>query len=287
MILDNKPTICIIGIGLIGGSMALALRGFHDCTIIGVDTNRQSVGAALKAGAIDKAYDTPEEAIPKADLVILCVYPHHIHDIVTQNAHLFQSGAIVCDVCGTKEHLYGGMHQYIPDDIDYIGVHPMAGKEVDGFLNAEGTLFQNTGFIIVPLEKTKQSSIDAMQEIAGYIGATRTAISTPHQHDAIIAYTSDLMHISATALCVNYHPDMNNVYTAGAYRDCTRIANINPDLWTELFMANRAALIPTLQQYIDTLQAMQQSLQTEDRDAMQSLLKAAAQNKKAMSKMTV
>lgn len=280
----TNPTICIIGIGLIGGSLAYALKGFHGATIIGVDINKQSVGAALKAGAIDAAYDSPAEAIPLADIVILCVYPHHIHDIVTQNAHLFKAGAVVCDVCGTKEHLYGGMHQYIPNDIDYVGVHPMAGKEVDGFLNADGSLFKNTGFIIVPLEKTKQSSIELMQEIAGYIGATRLALSTPHEHDAIIAYTSDLMHISATALCVDYHHGMNSAYTAGAYRDCTRIANINPDLWTELFMANRIALLPALDKYIETLNKMRSAIKDENRPAMRALLQQSTDNKHEMMK---
>lgn len=284
MSFQKNPTICIIGLGLIGGSMAYALRGFHGARIVGVDVNKASVGAALKAGAIDEAYDDPAQAVREADLVILCVYPHHIHDIVIENAAYFKPGAIVCDVCGTKEHLYGGMHQYIPDTIDYVGIHPMAGKEVDGFLNAEGSLFQNTGFIIVPLPETKPETVEAMQELAGYIGATRLAVSSPHEHDAIIAYTSDLMHISATALCVHYHPQMNSAYTAGAYRDCTRIANINPDLWTELFFANRTALLPRLEQYIQDLQAMYDAIKTQDRESMHSLLETATENKHEMLK---
>lgn len=284
MSFQKEPVICIIGLGLIGGSMAYALRGFHGAHIIGVDVNRASVGAALKAGAIDEAFDSPAEAVRGADLVILCVYPHHIHDIVIENAPYFKPGAIVCDVCGTKEHLYGGMHQYIPETIDYVGIHPMAGKEVDGFFNAEPGLFKDTGFIIVPLPETKPGTVQNMQELAGYIGATRLAVSTPHQHDAVIAYTSDLMHISATALCVHYHPDMNSAYTAGAFRDCTRIANINPDLWTELFFANRTALLPRLEQYIDDLQAMRAAIQTQDKETMRALLKTAAENKHEMLK---
>ncbi|MEG2770449.1 MAG: prephenate dehydrogenase/arogenate dehydrogenase family protein, partial [Oscillospiraceae bacterium] len=125
---EKQPTICIIGLGLIGGSLALALRGFHNAKITGVDTNKASVGAALAAKAIDEAFDVPRDAVKNADIVILCVYPHHIHDIVSQNAQYFKKGAIVCDVCGTKEHLYGGMHQYFPETIDYVGIHPMAGK---------------------------------------------------------------------------------------------------------------------------------------------------------------
>lgn len=280
----DKPTICIIGLGLIGGSLAYALKGFHNCDIIGVDTNKASVGAALKAGAISRAYDNPAEAVKQADLVILCVYPHHIHDIVTQNAASFKDGAVVCDVCGTKEHLYGGMHQYIPDTIDYVGIHPMAGKEVDGFLNADGALFKNTGFIIVPLEKTKPETVEKMQELAGYIGATKIAVSGPHEHDAIIAYTSDLMHVSATSLCVHYHEKMNSAYTAGAFRDCTRIANINPDLWTELFLANKTALVPAVDTYIEDLTAMRDAIKNSDREKLHSLLETAANNKHIMLK---
>lgn len=280
----EKPTICIIGIGLIGGSMALALRGFRDCTIIGVDVNKQSIGAALKAGAIHRAYDNPRDALPDADIVILCVYPHHIHDIVKENAQYFKKGAVVCDVCGTKEHLYGGMHQYIREDIDYIGVHPMAGKEVDGFQNAEGSLFENTGFIIIPLEETRDSSIALMEEMAGYMGATRLAQSTPQEHDAIIAYTSDLMHISAVALCAHYHPQMSSAYTAGSFRDCTRIANLNPDLWTELFLANATALVPAIDDFISAATEIRDAIATNNKDELFAFLQQTTKNKQDMMK---
>ncbi|MFI3250065.1 MAG: prephenate dehydrogenase [Eubacteriales bacterium] len=280
----EKPTICVIGVGLIGGSFAKALRGFHDATIIGVDVNKQTVGAALKAGAIDQAFNHPHEALPLADIVILCVFPHHIHDIIKENSAYFKKGAVVCDVCGTKEHLYGGIHQYIPHDIDYVGVHPMAGKEVDGFLNSEGNLFEDTGFIIIPLEETKPSSIALMEEMAGYIGATRLAYSTPREHDEIVAYTSDLMHVSAISLCTHYHPMMSSAYTAGSFRDCTRIANLNPELWTELFLANREALLPAVDRFISAASNLRNAMATEDKETLLQLLTTATQNKADMMK---
>ena len=267
---------------MIGGSLAKALRGYRDAKIIAVDIDQQTREAALKNNVVDAAYDSPQQAVFESDLIILCVYPHHIKEFFEQYANKLREGCIVTDVCGTKEQLYTDLIPMIPEHIRYIGVHPMAGKEVDGFKNACEDLFVNTGFLITPLPVSSEEDIEEMRALGKAIGATRIAVSEPELHDDIIGYTSDLMHISATALCMHYHPEMTSAYTAGAFRDCTRIANINPELWTELLLTNADKTLPHLDTYIEYLTKMQEALRQNDAQTLYDLLDLAGTNKKEM-----
>ncbi|MDD2215681.1 MAG: prephenate dehydrogenase [Eubacteriales bacterium] len=275
--------ITIIGLGLIGGSMAMALRGFKNARIIGVDVDPYTLEKALELGVIDEAYENVDDGVTSSDLVILCVYPHHIIEIVSKNLNFFKKGSVVSDVCGAKSHLYKMLGPLIPYDVDYIGIHPMAGKEVDGFENADGRIFYNAGFIITPLPFTRTESLVLMKELGAHIGSRVTVID-PESHDEIIAYTSDLMHLAATALCMDFHPAMTSVYTAGAFRDCTRIANINPALWTELFLLNGDSILPYLNSYINYLNRLEQAIGSRDKDQLYRLLEKASINKKEMLK---
>jgi prephenate dehydrogenase len=280
---EDRFKVTIIGLGLIGGSMAMALRGFKNARIAGMDSNEKALQQALAAGAIDLAYTDGAKAAAGSDLIILCMYPHHIIDFMTENARFLKKGTIVSDVCGTKTHLYRQLMPLLPPDIDYIGIHPMAGKEVDGFDNAEAGLLQNAGMILTPLSTTGQSSIDLMKELSAHIGS-RCTVARPELHDDIIAYTSDLMHLSATALCMDFHPDMNSYFTAGAFRDCTRIANINPALWSELFLMNDEYILPHLATYIEYLQKLETAIKEKDKEGLCGLLEQARVNKLEMLK---
>ena len=260
----------------------MALKGYKDAKIIAVDIDSKTREEAIKNNVVVAAYDKPQQEVFESDLIILCVYPHHIKEFFEQYADVLQPGCIVTDVCGTKEKLYGELTPLIPEHIRYIGVHPMAGKEVDGFENACADLFVNTGFLITPLPVSTEEDIEEMRALGKAVGATRIAVSEPELHDDIIGYTSDLMHISATALCMHYHPNMTSAYTAGAFRDCTRIANINPDLWTELLLTNADKTLPHLDTYIEYLTKMQEALRQNDAQTLYDLLDLAGTNKKEM-----
>ena len=280
----NPKEILIVGLGLIGGSVAYALNGFHDAVISGVDTDPDTITKALRAGAIQKSYPTAAEGIPHADLVIFCTSPHHVLQIVHENRHRFKEGAVVSDVCGSKELLYRDLEPSLNDTFEYVGIHPMAGKEVSGFDNAEGTLFKNTGFLVIPTLKTKPEAIDYMLELGAYMGANRFDVADPKKHDDIIAYTSDLMHVAATCLCIHYHPDMSSAYTAGAFRDCTRVSYINPKLWTELFLENGQAMLPHMDNFLDAITQMRDAIEQKDADKLYQLLWTANDNKQYMLK---
>ncbi len=278
--------ISIVGLGLMGGSIAMALKGFGE-RIIGVETDERVCAMALECGAVDTILPA-SEAFAVSNLVIFCVYPATFLKLFDENKHCFKDDSIVADICGVKVPLYSQLKDILDGfdkRFDVVGIHPMAGKEVDGFENACGDLFKNTGFITVPLEDTKPESVELMQKLGRHIGATRFAVADAQKHDDIIGYTSDLMHISAAMLCLNYHKELSPAFTAGAFRDCTRIANINASLWTELLLANGDAIIPHLDAYIGALTEVRETLKNGDETALFGLLLKAGDNKRGIVKL--
>lgn len=279
--------IAVIGLGIIGGSMAYALRGFHSGEIVGCDINEETRRLALKNKAVHSVTADPAEAVKGADLVIICVYPDLIASIIEQCAPYFKAGAVITDVCGVKTEVTQRIQKVLPHHADYVGGHPMAGKEVEGFENASAELFWMTGFIITPLPSSRTESIALIKEMARYIGATRIAENTSQEHDEIIAYTSDLMHISAAALCLDFHPKMNRAYTAGSFRDCTRIAQINPELWTEIFLQNRENTLTEIDRFLCSIQKLRSAIADSDSETLKKLLSKVRENKKIMQEREV
>jgi prephenate dehydrogenase len=274
--------ICIVGLGLMGASFAYALTGFRAAELVGVDTDPEVLRKAVEKGAVAKVSGDLREFAPTADLTIFCVYPHHIPRLLKSCAGLWKNGAVLADICGVKSPLYEELTPLLPPEIDYVGIHPMAGKERDGFDNGEAAIFHGSGFLITPLPCTKPDSVALMREIAGHIGATKIAVANPEKHDEIIAYTSDLMHIAAACLCMDYHPDMTSAYTAGAFRDCTRIADINADAWTELLLTSGAPVIDRLDRYLQSLTQVRDALANQDAATLRDLLTMAGDKKREM-----
>lgn len=271
--------IAIIGLGLIGGSMAYRLCGFNGGKVIGYDTNAAICKSAAERGAVADIAQNVGSAIDGADLVIIATYPDSVAKIVKQNSDKFKKGAVITDICGVKSRISKEICSAVPDGVFYVGSHPMAGKEVEGFDNAEPTLFDGCGFIIVPTEKSDDKSIDLVSSMARHLGAARIAVNTPEEHDSIIAYTSDLMHISASALCLDFNENMNLAYTAGAFRDCTRIAMINPKLWTELFLENAEHIVTEIDRFSASLNKFRDAIANGRADRLFDLLSTVRANK--------
>jgi len=278
--MDYKIT--IVGLGLIGGSMAMALSGFKNASVVGVDNNLEVLSKARELNIADIVTDDAKSAFIDSDLVIICIYPDNIVPFLQENVKYLKSGTVITEVCGVKEKLAAQIKKLLPDHVDYIGIHPMAGKEIEGIDVAEDSLFRNTGFIITPCETSKPYNIKLLQDLAAHIGATRIAVTTPEKHDEIIAYTSDLMHVASAALCLDYHPDMTNAYTAGAFRDCTRVATINAELWTELFLANKEHTLHEIDRFLGSIHSLRKTIQTEDAQELRKLLQKVRENKENM-----
>ena len=274
--------IAVIGLGLMGASLAKALDGFQGSYVIGCDLREEVCAKAVESGVVAEAWTAPREALKKADMVIWCLYGRHIPDIVRNNLDLMRPGLIMADICGVKGRIYSELSALVPPEVIYVGLHPMCGKERDGFENADSAIYRNSGLIISPGNGAGEEIVELMKNMAAHIGVTRLAVVPPGLQDEIIAYTSSLMHIASAGLCLDYHPQMTSAFTAGAFRDCTRVADINAGAWTELLMDNRLHTIERLDKYIANLNLFRRALEKSDNKALFGLLKNAGDNKRKM-----
>ena len=268
--------ISIIGLGLIGGSMAKALKGFGS-EICGYDINKEVLRAALESGAIDRAEENLRDAVSGAGLIIFASSPE---TVIRNMAECLSEGtdAVVTEICGVKKEIIDFVENNMPG-INYAGLHPMAGKEVGGFENSEAGLFRGAGFIIAPSKNSNAKTLGLLEEISKYMGAGRVITNKPETHDKVIAYTSDLPHIVAAAMCQEFPPEITMAHTAGAFRGTTRVAKIDPGLWRELLLKNAENIIPFLEIYINNLSKLNAALKNGDGEFIYEFLKISRENK--------
>lgn len=271
--------ITVIGLGLIGGSIARRLRKFRNAEIYAFDIDDKSLSLAKLDGVIDHACTDEREAVENADLIILCLYPQLNVEFIRKNVGYIKSGVVITDVSGVKGFVINEIEKILPDDIDFVGGHPMAGREVGGYQSSTDTLFNNASYIITPSEKNKAESISLVREMAEYIGCKNVVTTTPNEHDAIIAYTSQLMHVVAVALCDNPMIERSTYFSAGSLRDCTRVAIINEKMWSELFLENAAELTKRIDEMQGSLETVKKALVNNDRQSLEAFMVNATQKK--------
>lgn len=271
--------ISIIGLGLMGGSMARRLRGFHDCTIAAYNRSRESLDLALADGVIDEAYDDAGDAMDGADLIVMCLYPQLNIDFVRENVDRIKDGAVITDVTGVKGFIITEMNKILPDTVDFIGGHPMAGREVGGYKSSTDTLYDNAPYIITPDKSNKPENIQLVRDMAKHIGCREVVTTTPDEHDSIIAYTSQLMHVVAVALCDNPLLERSSSFAGGSLQDCTRIAVINEKMWSELFVENKEHLAYRITEFQDCLERIKQAALNGDRVELEAIMKHATEQK--------
>lgn len=279
--MPNKR-ILVVGLGLIGGSMAMALKGFEDYEVVGAVRSQASFDKAMARQAADRiTMDGPAE-VGEADVVILCQDPQGIVAFLKENAQRFKPGALVTDVGGIKTAIMEAA-RCLPEGVDFIGCHPMAGKEVSGIDHAEATLFRNAHFILTPGERSTPEHIALLERMAHHCGFRDVVHTTPEHHDAIIAYTSQLMHVVAVAVCDD--PDLFDCrgYEGGSFRDCTRVAALDVPLWTQLFSMNAPALTKVIEQLEGRLRAYRKAIAEGDPETLSAMLAASASRKRQMN----
>ena len=264
----------IVGLGLIGGSYAKALKGFDDIRVWGVDLNEETLLTAEKDGVIYKGVKNAKEILHNMDVVILCITPQACIDFINKNK--FKKGALVTDVCGVKGYIYDNIKN---DDIDFIGGHPMAGRECGGYESSLPDLYKGTNYILVTRPENKRENIVFMEKIIYHIGCAKITYSTPEEHDVMIGYTSQLMHVVAAALCDNEILDRAERFSAGSLRDCTRVAKLNPDMWTELFIKNRDALSEQIDIFSNSLNEIGNMIKKSDEEGIRNFLKRSLDRK--------
>lgn len=274
--------IAVIGLGLIGGSLAMALKGFEGATVTGVVRSQSTLELAVERQVCDRVTLDPMEVLPEADVVWLCMQPRVIIRFLEEHKDHFKPGALVTDVCGIKTAVMEAA-KVLPPEVDFIGCHPMAGKETSKLQNAEANLFRNAHFILTPRAESTAEHVELMERMANYMDFRDVVNTTPEKHDAIIAYTSQVMHVMAVAVCDD--PDLFDCkgFEGGSFRDCTRVAALDVPLWSELFSLNAPALIKVIRRLEDNLRAYREVLEAGDTEKLEEKLTYSSERKKQMN----
>lgn len=266
-----KKNVVIVGLGLIGGSLAKAFSAYSDCHVAGIDRNPQVVKDALDCGAIQNA--GTEEDIRNADLLYLCLYPQADIDFVREHAQLIPKTCIVTDTCGIKKEICAHLPQLAEEyGFTFVGGHPMAGKEQNGFAASDAGLFDGASYIVVPCG-APQSAVDLIKAVSVELRFGGAVVTTPEHHDAMIAFTSQLPHVLACAYVQSPCCPQHAGFSAGSYRDVSRVANINETLWAELFIDNSEALSKELDTLIFNINQIKDAVKEKDAETLRELLK--------------
>ena len=276
-----KKSMVIIGLGLIGGSLALALKGFEDYEIIGVDVSQPTLRFAAKHGVADRLTGDAEKVIPEADVVVLALHPQGIVRFLAEHREQFKPGSLVTDVCGVKTAVMAGA-EVLPETVDFIGCHPMAGTEFSGIEHAFGEMFRDAHLILTPRETSTPEHLALMERLAAYIGCKDVCKTTPEAHDAMIAYTSQVMHVIAVSVCDDPKLFECKGFEGSSFRGCTRVAALDVGLWTELFSMNAPALLEVLDRLQENLSAYREVLASGDTEKLAEKLSWSAARKRQM-----
>ena len=236
MKLIKKLNILIVGLGLLGGSYAKGLKklGFE---VNAMTKEQSSIDYALEHGIIDDGTtEINPEIIGKADLVVFALYPHIFKSWVKENQKYFKSGAILTDVTGVKGCVVEEIQSILRDDLEYIAAHPMAGKEVSGVENSDDAIFKGANYIVVPTEKNTPEAIELCANLGELLGFAKIAVLSVEKHDKMIAFTSQMPHLVSNAFIKSPTALEHKGFSAGSYKDLTRVAWLNSKMWAELFL---------------------------------------------------
>ena len=276
-------TVGIVGLGLIGGSMAKAIHKYTDCTLLGYNRSSTVLSRALDEGVISGVLT--EERLSECELVIIALYPAATVEYVTAHRDQFRKGGIVMDCGGVKGVVCEPLESVVKDaGFWFIGGHPMAGIERSGYANSFPELFQNASLILTPYPGTPESCLDEIWQLAQKLGFGHLQPSTPQEHDHIIAYTSQLAHVVSCAYVGSPSAPNFQGFSAGSFKDMTRVARLNEDMWTELFLENREALVREIDTLVEELAAFAYTIRRGDRENLTKMLRRARIIKETIDK---
>lgn len=276
---DKDTKILIVGLGLIGGSYAEALSsGGYE--VGAIDCNADSIAFALEKGWISSGRaDTDGEYIGKFDLIVFALYPHIFIDWIKQNQRFIRSGALLTDVTGVKCSVVYEVQKLLRSDLEFIGAHPMAGREVSGVRNAKKEIFTDANYIVTPTESNTLEAIAACEALGRAIGFKNISTLTPEKHDEIVGFLSHLTHCIAVALMISKESEHMCEYTGDSFRDLTRIAKINDVMWSELFMLNKTELLAQMKLFETAFDRLRISIEQDDTDALREMMRLSAKRR--------
>lgn len=271
----------IIGLGLIGGSMALSIRRNTNHTVLGYDIDAATM---LRAKAIEAIHDElTSEELSRCDIVLVALYPEMCVQYIREHADDFKPGALVIDCAGVKRHVCNQLDPIASEKSwVFIGGHPMAGREFSGFAYARADLFKNASMILTPSADVEIQARDMAKHFFLDMGFKMVRFCTPEAHDQMIAYTSQLAHVVSGAYVKNPLAAQHKGFSAGSFLDMTRVARLNENMWTELFLENLDLLLPALDDIIGRLTSYREALSTNDPEIVRPVLREGRLCKEAL-----
>lgn len=280
----QKTDILIVGLGLMGGSYAKALKrlGYH---ITAIDSRTDAIDYALKKNIIDRGYDTVEkEAVSSADVVIFALYPTVFKEWIDKFQHFFKRGALITDVTGVKACIVYDIQNKLRSDVEFVAAHPMAGREVYGVENSDDSIFRGANYIVTPTDKNTEASIEWCKNLGRILGFSRISVISPEEHDRVIAFVSQLTHCIAVALMTCNDNTHLADYTGDSFRDLTRIARINDDMWSELFLLNKSALLDQMDIFLSEFTQIRNMLAEENREGLREKMRISTERRSFFDK---
>ena len=280
----NDVKFLIVGLGLIGGSYAQALSdlGYE----VGAITRSQSsIDYAKEHNFI--SHGTTEingDYIGKFDVVIFALYPKVLTEWIEQNQSFFKAGALLTDVTGVKCPVVYKIQDMLRKDLEFVGAHPMAGKEVYGVENADKSIFKNANYIVTPTPQNTKNAIEATKQIGKLLGFKTVCELSPEEHDEMIGFLSQLTHCIAVSLMDCKESEKLVDYTGDSFRDLTRIAKINDSMWSELFLLNKAELVSQMDLFMSKFKELRDALVDEDVDKMREMMRISTERRKYFDK---
>lgn len=284
--LTTDKHILIIGLGLLGGSYAKALtaKGF---SVRCVTRRQSSIDYALAHGMIESGATFPDpDLLAWADVAVFALYPHVFTEWVGQYAGGFRPGTVLTDVTGVKGCIVEKIQSLLPDGVEFIAAHPMAGKEVYGVENSDDAIFRQANYIVTPTGRNTPEAIALCRELGETLGFAHVSELTPEKHDRMIAYVSQLTHCIAVSLMTcNMDPHLQD-YTGDSFRDLTRIARINEEMWSELFYLNKEALIGQIDAFAGELHRIRTYLSDGNEEKLKEMMRLSTSRRALFDKKT-
>lgn len=284
MKMEKNSKILIVGLGLIGGSYAMALSKKGYC-VEAITKERADIDYAIEAGIIKSgSTEVDRETVAGADIIVFALYPHIFTEWMKDYGAYISPGTLVTDVTGVKSAIIGEINSYMPAGAEFIAAHPMAGREVYGVKNADDSIFRDANFIVVPTRDNTPGAIEKCKALGEALGFRRISYLNPAQHDEMIAFLSQLTHcIAVSLMCANGDPNLVS-YTGDSFRDLTRIANINEDMWSELFLLNKSALLYEMDCYRACFDKLYNAISDNDEDTIKSMMRLSTARRKMFNK---
>ncbi len=284
MKLNKDMKILIVGLGLIGGSYAEALskKGYE---VGAIDQKQEAIDFALHKGyiasgktSVDKNY------VGKFDIVVFALYPHAFVEWIEKYQNCLKSGAIVTDVTGVKGGVVCDVQNALRKDVEFIAAHPMAGRECSGVENAKAEIFEGANYIVVPTEKNTQEAIELCKDLGRELGFKHISELSVKQHDETVGFLSHLTHCIAVSLMVCKESGHLADYTGDSFRDLTRIAKINDEMWSELFLLNKDEIVEQMNLFEQHFGKLKECIQNDDREGIREMMRLSTKRRKVFDK---